>query len=442
METELNPQTSPGAEKRNTRVKILGVGTAGISIASQMAAMPEFTVATFAAVNSDASAPTPFAEQIQLQTKVLRGLGTGGDPERGHKLAEEHFESLRQSCAGVDVVFIVTGLGGGTGSGVAPVLARAARESGALVLAFVTLPFECEGNRRQQQAQQAMDHLRLACDGVLCLPNEKTFKLLDENISFVDSFRASSRLLVDGVMGIWRLMMHRGLIEIHFEELCGFLRERKGECRFATLEAAGDDRVTVLLQKISEHPLLDGTKALEESASVLVSILGGTDLSMKDVNRVMHEVKAYSKNARIIMGAAVDESFNNKLAVTIIAAAQPSAISAKESPAKVVTAELSEVDSEDCAELLPSEVKIPSRTPTATAGPVAPALNMEQREEIISKRTGKAVRARKAGEPRMRQITLPLDIVNKGRFDKTEPTIYKGEDLDLPTYVRRGVALN
>ena len=143
METELNPQTSPSAEKINQRVKIFGVGTAGITIAKQMAAMSEFAAANFTAVDADASAPAVFAEQIHLETKVLRGLGTGGDPERGRKLAEEHFESLKRSSAGVEVVFIVTGLGGGTGSGAASVLARAARESGALVLAFVTLPFEC-----------------------------------------------------------------------------------------------------------------------------------------------------------------------------------------------------------------------------------------------------------------------------------------------------------
>ena len=442
METELNPQTPLSAEKTNQRVKIFGVGTAGIAIAKQMAAMPEFAAANFAAVDADASAPAVFAEQIHLETKVLRGLGTGGDPERGRKLAEEHFESLKRSSAGVEVVFIVTGLGGGTGSGAASVLARAARESGALVLAFVTLPFECEGNRRQQQAQQAMDHLKLACDGVLCLPNEKTFKLLDENISFVDSFRASSRLLVDGAMGVWRLLTHRGLIEIHFAELCGFLRAQKTVSRFATVEAAGDERVNNVLQKLAEHPLLDGTKVLEESSSVLVSILGGTDLSMKEVNRLMHEVKTHATNARIIMGAAVDESFCNKLAVTIIAASPHKLDVEQPVPTTLAIVETAEVAAEFCAELLPTEAKSVERVSSASVAPVAPVLNMEQREEIISKRTGKTVRVRKAGEPRMRQITLPLDIVNKGRFDKTEPTIHKGEDLDLPTYVRRGVALN
>ena len=442
METELNQATPPAADGKQLRVKIFGVGTAGIAIAEQMAT-GGFATARFAAVNADASGVTTIAEQIHLETKVLRGLGTGGDPERGNKLAEDHFETLTTSCADADVVFIVAGLGGGAGSGVSPVLARAARESGALVLAFVSLPFDCEGNRRQQQAQHALDHLKLACDGVICLPNQKAFRLLDENASFADSFRASVKLLIEGALGVWRLMKHRGIVEIHFGELSAVLRERHGESSFATVDALGENRVDMVLEKLFAHPLLDGTKALEEAATVLVSILGGTDLSMKDVNRVMQQVTFHATTARVIMGAAVDESFAGRLAVTIIATSPRKQEVAKPSaaPAKPVEIETPAMAAEFCAELLPTEIKTAERMVTP-AVPAAPALNLEQREEIISKHTGKPVRTRKIGEPRMRQITLPLDIVNKGRFDKSEPTIHKGEDLDLPTYIRRGVALN
>ena len=442
METELNQATPPAADGKQLRVKIFGVGTAGIAIAETMATSG-FVGAQFVAVNADASATTTFSEQIHLETKVLRGLGTGGDPERGCKLAEDYFEMLKKSCVGVDMVFIVAGLGGGVGSGASPVLARAARESGSLVLAFVSLPFECEGNRRQQQAQQALDHLKLACDGVICLPNQKAFKLLDENASFADSFRASVNLLVEGALGVWRLMKHRGIVEIHFEELSAVLRERHGESCFATVEASGENRVDALLEKLSAHPLLDGAKALEDAATVLVSILGGPDLSMKDVNRLMQRVNAHAAKARVIMGAAVDGSFAGRLAVTIIATSPCKQEVEKLSvvQANPVEIETPAMAAEFCAELLPTESKSTERV-VMPAMPAAPALNLEQREEIISKHTGKPVRIRKAGEPRMRQITLPLDIVNKGRFDKSEPTIHKGEDLDLPTYIRRGVALN
>ncbi len=437
MNLETTPQTPPSAGNQ-LRVKIIGVGTAGSAVVDQLN-RDEFAPANFAFLNTDSSGPSGPTKQLLLDTTPVRGLGTGGDPERGRKLAEDNFERLKALTAEADVVFLVAGLGGGAGSGVLPVLARAARDSGALVLAFVTLPFDCEGNRRQQQAQQALEQLQRTCDGVLCLPNQKAFQLLDAKLSFLETFRATTRLLTEGVRGVWRLLMHRGMIQIHFEELCALLREQHGESYFATVEATGATRTTELLGKISSHPLLDGGQALEGAASVLVSILGGPDLSMADVNQVMQDVNARCPQARVIMGAAVDDNFSERLAVTLIATrpcpVPPAKVSAPKSPEVETPATAAEFG----AELLhPTEVE----RPRTRIVPPAPTLSLEQREEIIAKHTGKSGRARKQTSPRMRQTTLPLDIVNKGRFDKSEPTIYKGEDLDLPTYVRRGVALN
>lgn len=429
---------SPAANAgTNLRVKILGVGTAGSVMVDQLH-RAEFSAAGLAFINTDASGPSGPTKQILLDTTPLRGLGTGGDPERGRKLAEDNFAQLTSLTAATDVVFLVSGLGGGTGSGVLPVLARAARESGALVLAFVTLPFDCEGNRRQQQAQAALEALQSVCDGVLCLPNQKAFQLLDAKSSFADTFRATTVLLTEGLRGVWRLLMHRGLIEIHFAELCALLRERHGESYYAMLEAHGPNRTSDVIAKVSTHPLLDGGKVLEDAASVLVSILGGSDLTMADVNQVMQDVTARCPHARVIMGAAVNPEFAERLAVTLVVT-RPSR-SVKNPAPRAVEMETPAAAAEFGAELLhPTEV---GRAKTRLVPP-APALTLEQREEIISKHTGKATRVRKATTgPRMRQTTLPLDIVNKGRFDKSEPTIHKGEDLDLPTYVRRGIALN
>lgn len=439
----MNAETSPASPAPNAganpRVKIIGVGTAGSAMVDQLS-RDEFAPAGFAFLNTDASGPSGPTKQILLDTTPVRGLGTGGDPERGRKLAEDNLEKLKSLAADAEVVFLVAGLGGGAGSGVLPVLARAARETGALVVAFVTLPFDCEGNRRQQQAQTALDQLQLTCDGVLCLPNQKAFQLLDPKLGFAETFRATTRLLAEGLRGVWRLLQHRGLIQIHFEELCALLRERHGESYFATLEATGSTRTTDLVAKISAHPLLDGGKALEGAASVLVSILGGPDLSMADVNQVMHDVTARCPQARLIMGAAVEDNFSERLAVTLIATRPYPTKAPKSAAANPVGAEASDVAAAFGAELLhPSEVE----RPKTRMVPPAPALTLEQREEIISKHTGRPTRSRKSPTgPRMRQTTLPLDIVNKGRFDKSEPTIHKGEDLDLPTYVRRGVALN
>jgi cell division protein FtsZ len=436
MDNEIISQSPPGDTKKRS-VTIFGVGTAGIAMIGLMPS-EEFTGAKLVTVNTDHSGVAIGAEAIYLEGKTLRGLGAGGDPERGRELAEEQFDRLKTACAGAEVVFLVTGLGGGTGTGVSPVLARAARESGALVLAFVTLPFTCEGNQRERHARHGLDQLTSVADGVLCLPHQKAAKLLDEHAVFVDAFRASSHLLIDGVRGVWRLLMYRGLIELHFEELCALLRTGHGERGFATVESAGITRARDAIEKLSAHPLLDGGQALAAAETVLVSLLGGPDLAMADVNRVMADLNEHCPTARIIMGAAVDESFRDRLAVTIIATGRPTHAVAKPIHGKAEKTGFPPATPEFETELLhPTK---PER-PGSRLLPPAPALTPEQREQILAQQTGKSPRVRKTG-PRLKQSTLPFDIVNKGRFDKSEPTIHKGEDLDLPTYVRRGVALN
>ena len=247
-------------------------------------------------------------------------MGTGGDPERGRAIAEEQFATLKTACEGADVILIVAGLGGGAGSGISPVLARAAKETGALVLAFVTLPFLCEGNRRQQQAQQSLEQLKSVADGVICLPSQKTFKLIDENTSVLDTFRITGGLLVEGVRGVWQLLTRPGLIQIHFDDLCALVRDRHSESVFAFVEASGAGRSREVVEKLLAHPLLDEGRALAESDAVLVSLMGGKDLTMAEVNRVMEQISRQCERAQIIMGAAVDAEMKNKLSVTVIAA--------------------------------------------------------------------------------------------------------------------------
>jgi cell division protein FtsZ len=432
-----NPAANAGT---TPRVKIIGVGTAGVLMVDRLN-RAEFAGADFAFVNTDSSALVGPSRQLLLEAKQMRGMGTGGDPERGRKLAEENFDALKSICGDAEVVFIVAGLGSGAGGGVAPVLARAARDNGALTLGFVTLPFECEGNRRAQQAHQSLTQLQRMCDGVLCLPNEKAFSLLPANVAFRESFRLTAGFLGEGLSAVWRLVSQRGLIEIHFDELCAALRGRHAEGQFATLNATGADRVAAVLAQIPTHPLLDGGKALETAAQVIVSIVGGPELSMADVKLVMAELNQRCPNAQITMGATVAEEFSDHLSVTLIATNPAKITGGKVAAASpVVDAAEAEGATEFTAELLhPTE---PERPKTRVVPP-APPLTTEQREELITKHTGKSSRGKKTQTgPRMRQTTLPLDIVNKGRFDKSEPTIHKGEDLDLPTYVRRGVALN
>lgn len=436
----MNSETPLAANSKNLRVKIIGVGTAGSVIVDQLS-RDEFGAATLAFVNTDSSNPSGPTKQILLDSQPVRGLGTGGDPVRGRELAEQNLTVLQNLVADSDIVFLIAGLGGGAGSGVTPVLARVAREAKALVVALVTLPFDCEGNRRSQQAQEALAELRANCDGVLCLPNQKTLALLDTKVSFRDTFRSATRLLTEGLRGVWRLSMQRGLIEIHFEELCSVLRERHGESYFATLEASGPERVAVLLAQVETHPLLGGGKVFTGAASLMISIFGGADLGMGEVDQLVQQLSQRAPNVRILMGAAVDEAFGDRLAVTVVVNRSETVVTPPAALVQTpVLTETPETAAAFGAELLhPTEAE----RPKSRLVPPAPAISMEQREQIIARGAPKSGRGKKqTAGPRMRQTTLPLDIVNKGRFDKSEPTIHKGEDLDLPTYVRRGVSLN
>ncbi len=392
------------AETSAPVVRIFGVGNAGIALLGALDPA-EFAAAQFAAINTDpgAFAASPAPVKIHLENKLLRGLGSGGDPDRSRALAEEQFSTLKSACEGANVVFILAGLGGGAGSGISPVLAKAAREAGALVLAFVMLPFECEGNRREAQAQSSLEQLKSAADGVICLPSQRIFKLIDENTSLLETFRVTGGFLIEGVRGVWHLLTRPGLIQVHFADLCALLRDRHAENAFAFVEATGAGRAREVVENILAHPLLDEGRALAESDAVLVSLTAGKDLSMAEINRVIDQVKRQCCHAQIIMGAAVDAEMKDKLCVTVIAARQNAA---------------------------PTSVS--ARTETHTAGTAAGA-----REVVVARAPQK-----RKGNAKPVQTQLPLTIVSRGRFDKSEPTKHNGEDLDVPTFLRRGVPLN
>ena len=418
--------------KKNVAVRVFGVGGAGINV-MELLLQEGLPGTVFVAVNTDAEslAACSASEKVHLETQLLRGLGTGGDPDRGRTLAEEQLPKLKSLCEGADVVFILAGLGGGAGTGVSPVLARAAKEAGALALGFVTTPFECEGGRRQRLAQHGLAELKSAADGVISLPNQQVFKMIDENTSVVETFKITNDYLAAGVRGVWRLLRHKGLIEIHFADLAALLRDRHGESAFAVAEAVGPTRSREVMDKLLGHPMLDGGQVLGESEAVLVSLMGGADLTMAEVNRVMEQVNRQCEHAQVMMGAAIDEAFNERLAVTLIAA-RPGGEA--EAAGEGRAAGKSE---EFAAQLLPRS----TGRPGSRFVPPAPVLSPEQVQQLLAGQGRGGARARKSAS-RMRQGQLPLEIVSKGRFDKSEPTIYKGEDLDVPTYIRRGVPLN
>lgn len=420
-----NSETPVVPVKKGFRIKVFGVGGAGCNAVNHMACTP-FEGVEFVAVNTDAAAlgQSLVPNKLILGEKLTRGMGAGGDPERGRAAAEEDAAKLRTLCEGVDVVFIAAGMGGGTGTGASPVISRIAKECGALVLGMLVLPFEWEGGRRQRQAQLGLHEMKSAADGIICLPNQKLFQLIDEKTSLVETFAITHELLAQGVRGIWRMLMRPGLINVDFADLCSVTRGKHSENSLATAEACGDGRAREVVEKLLKHPLLDSGKALTEAASVLVSIVGGPDLTMAEVNRVMEQITRQSESAHIIMGAAIEENFAGNLAITLVASKRP--VAEREE-------DLASLTTESDRQLV--EPQSTSRPPSRFVAP-APATTAEATEKFLSSARGK----RKLSK--MKQGQLPLEIISKGRFEKSEPTVHQGQDLDVPTYIRRGMPLN
>jgi cell division protein FtsZ len=430
MTTPIEKKDEP-ALKKTIKIKVWGVGGAGCNALSALDASVLEGVQILA-VNTDSQALEDAAavNKLVLGARRTRGLGAGGDPALGRAAAEDDLKTMGDYCTGADIVFVLAGLGGGTGTGAAPVLARMARESGALVLAIVTLPFEFEGQRRQQQALDGLHELKAAADAVICLPNQKLFKLLDEKTTVKDGFKISNTLLAGGLHGVWRLLTRTGLINVDFADLCSVTRGRHAASSFATAEASGERRTEQIMEKLMAHPLLDGGQVLSDSDAVLVSLVGGPDLTLVEIDKMMEPIKRQCENAHIIFGAAIDEQFTQRLSVTLIASCRP-----PEEPRSAPVA----AAGESAAKEQPLHLlnKTPGNRPATRIVPPPPEISPEKKQQML-----KTQRAKNLKQSLGKQSELPLDIVFKGRFEKSEPTIRHGQDLDLPTYIRRGVSLN
>ncbi len=434
------------ALRKTPVLKVVGVGGAGLQAAAHMAGSGLSGLA-FAGVHTDARmlAQSGLPQKLLLGAALTRGLGAGGDPDIGRAAAEAETERLAALCGDADLLIIVAGLGGGTGSGAAPILARAAREKGALVLALVALPFDFEGRRREQQARLALRQLKTAADAVICLPNQKVAGLIDEKTTLQDAFVITNEMLAGGVRGIWRLLTRQGLINVDFADLCRVVRGRHAESCFATAEAAGENRVREVADQLLASPLLESGRLLAEADAVLVSIAGGTDLTLKEVSQMMEQINRLCEVAQVIMGAVVDPAFNDRLAVTLVAAKRSEPETEPEAAAGLVrpepeppAAEFPVSPDPSGAETTPSAFG--ERHPSRFAAP-PPELTREQAVTLLAP-SGRGTSRQRKKAARMRQELLPLDVISKGRFEKSEPTIHRGEDLDTPTYIRRGVALN
>lgn len=392
-------KSSPEPTARRFRLKLIGVGGAGGNCLQQIAELGGgLDGVDLLAVNTDLQALSALTrtDKLQIGATVTRGLGAGGDPDIGAAAAQQDTEALEAAVRGADVLFLTAGLGGGTGTGASPIIAKLAKEQGALVLGFVTLPFSFEGTRRRSQAETGLEQLKAQADAVISIPNDRLFRIVGENAPVTEAFRRGNEIVASGVRGIWQLLSRKGLINLDFADLRSTLGGKHGDGAFSHAEASGPDRLREALKTLLDNPLFDGTDLLARADGVLVSILGGPDLTLADVQRIVEPISRAAPRAHLIMGAALDDAYAERLAITVIAAnsaspKRPVAISTPRTPARPQ----------------PQPASAAKSVPSSASQPV--------------------------------QELLPLGTT--GKFSGGEPTIYNGEDLDYPTFLRRGINL-
>lgn len=408
--------------------RVIAIGRAGAEMAEDLRAT-SLPGLSFAVVDGDAAAVehSPFTDRLFVGARLTRGFGAGGDPELARAAAEEEIPGLRALCQGQSFIFLVAGLGGGSGTGITPIVARVAREAGASVFAFVTAPFECEGSRRQQQALVGLHRLKTVADGVLCLPNEKMLLLVDDRAPLLEVFRASRALIGEAIGCVWSLLTRPGLLNVSFADICSVLRGPNLESAFARVEVEGPDRAALALQRLLDHPLLAQGETLRRAESLLVSFAAGTNLGMGETRRIMDELNRQADGARVVVGAAVNDSADDRLTVTVIASTR-----------QVVVHEASDDPS-------PARPSAAARPPDAGAArsarnlaPPPPELSPELADQLLGQQGGKG----RGGRRKPQQTQLPFEVVTRGRFEKCEPTVRRGHNLDQPTYLRRGMTLN
>src|SRR5215475_1153945 len=310
-------EQEPSANGAN--IKVIGIGGGGGNAINRMIEAGIEGV-QFLVANTDLQAlkNSRASIKIQIGEKLTRGLGAGGDPEVGRQSALEDTEKIIEALEGSDMVFITTGLGGGTGTGAAPILASLATELGALTVAVVTKPFRFEGRRRQRQAEQGLNELRECVDTVITIPNERLLNAVSKGTPFFESFKLADDVLRQAVQGISDIITVPGLINVDFADVKTIM-EGMGMALMGTGSAIGDNRAVEATQRAISSPLLEEA-SVEGAKGLLVNVTGGADLTLYEVNEAMSIIHdAADPDANIIFGALLDERLESEMKITVIA---------------------------------------------------------------------------------------------------------------------------
>jgi cell division protein FtsZ len=299
-------------------IRVVGVGGAGLNAVNRMIDAGISDV-EFVAVNTDIQqlALSDAPMKIHIGRELTQGLGSGASAELGRQAADEAYDQIKRALRGSDMVFVTAGEGGGTGSGAAPVVARIAREVGALTVGIVTLPFHFEGTKRKSQAERGIDELRAECDTVIVIPNDRLLEVLDRSTSMLDAFRIADDVLRQGVQGITDLITMPGLINLDFADVKTIMKDA-GSALMGIGFATGENRAVEAAERALQSPLIQ--TELVGARGILLSIAGGDDLSLYEVNEAAEVVRRGARDdTNIIFGATIDERLTGQVWVTVIA---------------------------------------------------------------------------------------------------------------------------
>jgi cell division protein FtsZ len=443
-------------------VKVVGVGGAGSNILDRVM-LDGIEAADLVAINTDVQSLTASvaAHKVQLGRNLTRGLGSGGDPELGYAAAEEATDEIRSVLQGGTVIFLCTGLGGGTGSGAAPLVAQIAKEENALVLAFAAVPFSFEGRRRCAQAEESLTRLRAVCDAVVCFENDRMAEITLPRMGIHEAFAAADLTVSQSIRSVASLLQRPGLLHIGFDDVCAVLRNGDARAIFGYGEAEGENRAHDALAKALKNPLMNRGALLEDAFHAIVHICGGANVTLGEVQIIMEELNRHiSDQTQLFMGIGIETRMGNRLSVSILSSLGNGTEKPAAQPRQRTVYPVEPVAQPDIKPEPWKPPAIPATSPKAGsqehAVPVERASDRAAEELMLPRtetephkpaqgRTAVKLEAKlqlaAAKKAEAKQETLQFEPISRGRFEKSEPTIIDGQDLDVPTFLRKNVKI-
>jgi cell division protein FtsZ len=445
-------------------IKVVGLGGAGLNVIDRIVLDGAVPGADLVVMNTDVQSLTSSVAsvKVQLGRGVTRGLGAGGDPEIGLSAAEESQEEIRKAIEGAAIIFLCVGLGGGTGSGAAPLVAGLAKENGSLVVVIATVPFTFERHRRAKQAEDALIALQATADAVICFDNDLMGEAVSPKAGVHQAFAAADETISQCVRAIAGLLTQPGILHIGFDDLCAALRTGAGgvgRCLFGYGEAEGDNRAHEALARALRNPLMDRGRMLDEAHNVLANVAGGPDMTFNELQLLMDALAKHTGDeTQVLFGASVDPALSGRMAVTLITSAGIAVAAGAAAPEfipRVVAPALRPVEPEEDAlaaaagrepeEELVLAAATDEEEPQASLIEVAPPAPVRvprapRQPRIVS--TATDPQPAPAARREERQETLQFEPITRGRFEKSEPTIVDGQDLDVPTFLRRNLRVS